>query len=166
MAMAMAIASKNRLGLLRRFLSSSSLADLRPWDSKPSHTLPQRPDSSSAGNPSCPIPLWASYRVRGQALQELRNGGMIPGMVSDYHIESGDQINDFVALQRKEVWGHLTRMGRKAFMSAFYKLQLREHPGSDKVERTIKVHPSKVFLQNTLHSLVMEIACTRHALAT
>lgn len=92
------------------------------------------------------ITLWGSYRVRGGKLQELRKNGMVPGIVSDYDAERGTNYNYYIALQRKEVWGHLTRMGRKDFMSRFYNLALRDRPDSDLIEHTVKVFPSKLYL--------------------
>lgn len=108
--------------------------------------------STSSEKPEV-ITLWASYRVRGQP-QELRKNGMIPGMVSDYDMETGTSYNDYIALQRKEIWGHLTRMGRKEFMSRFYNLELRDQPDSDDVENTIKVYPSKLYLIHGRRSIL------------
>eukprot|EP00250_Pteridium_aquilinum_P002293 c12492_g1_i2 orf=138-746(+) len=99
-------------------------------------------DSSEAPK-SDNITLWGSYRLRGGKVQELRNNGMIPGIVSDYDAEKGNNYTYYIALQRKELWGHLTRMGRKDFMSHFYNLALRDCPESDKIEHTVKVYPSK-----------------------
>ena len=147
MLMLMMMMLKNSSGLQKR--SFSSLTNLGLPLLKETRETP----STALEGIIHPIPLWASYRERGHPLQELRQKGMIPGMVSDYHVETGNQFNDFIALQRKEIWGHLTRMGRKEFMSRFYELQLREHPDSDKVERTIKVHPSKVFVNTSCSSL-------------
>ncbi|KAI5067538.1 hypothetical protein GOP47_0018066 [Adiantum capillus-veneris] len=95
------------------------------------------------------ITLWASYRLRGgEKLHELRKKGMVASMVSDFDAENRTQYNHYIALQRKEVWGYVTQMGRQDFMSHFYNLALHEHPESDQIRHVIKVYPRKLYLIN------------------
>ncbi|MCO5569533.1 hypothetical protein L7F22_023247 [Adiantum nelumboides] len=93
------------------------------------------------------ITLWARFRVRGgEKPTELRKKGIVPGMISDFDAENRTQYNYYIALQGKEIWGHVTQMGRQGFMSRFYNLAIRDCSESDQIQKVIKVYPKKLYL--------------------
>lgn len=95
----------------------------------------------------CESRLWAIYRDPKQCLA-LRKAGMIPGIISDYDLQTGMNHNKLIALKRQEIWGLMTTIGKKDFMSRFYVLEIHEGLESEDVTTTLRVFPRKLYLLN------------------
>eukprot|EP00249_Psilotum_nudum_P007170 c20364_g1_i1 orf=169-945(-) len=89
--------------------------------------------------------LWAMRRDRNQKLV-LKKIGMIPGIISDFNPEIGLNENQLIYLKRKQIWGLLTVMGKKPFMSRMYDMEIHTAPESEEVVAVEKVFPRRLYL--------------------